>query len=139
MVQVMLSKSPNTPGADTIHYLRTLDFLLEDYCLLELEPFSEIGRSFGIGPKTAVTGDVMIPLWRLGWPTGGSRRMFTMLVVRPTKTHFMSGMLKGQGSIPQGKILGPAVCVIPGRQSEDEYGRTFGAGQDPSVCSMYLI
>ncbi|KAJ4122732.1 hypothetical protein NW768_010173 [Fusarium equiseti] len=72
MLQVMLSKSPSAPGAETLEYLRTLDFLLEDHCLLEVELFNEAGRSFGIGPKTAEIGDVMIPLWRLGWqPNAG--------------------------------------------------------------------
>jgi hypothetical protein len=141
MLQVMLAKSPNTPGAETLDYLRTLDILLEDYCLLELEPFNETGRSFGIGPKTAAIGDVMIPLWRLAWEptTSGSRRMVTMLVVRPTQGHSISSMLEGEGSIPQGRVVGPAVCVIFGGQSGDGHGPFSGVRQDSSSYCMYLI
>ncbi|KAH7193813.1 uncharacterized protein B0J16DRAFT_336049, partial [Fusarium flagelliforme] len=138
MLQVMLSKSPNTPGAETLDYLRTLDFLLEYHCLLELEPFNETGRSFGIGPKTVVTGDVMIPLWRLGWHAGGSRRMVTMLVVRPIKDHSTSSMSERKGSVPQGRVIGPAVCIISGAQSGYEHGQFPGVGQHSNSCSMYL-
>ncbi|KAJ4022814.1 hypothetical protein NW761_014962 [Fusarium oxysporum] len=144
MLQEMLSKSSSSSGAETFTYLRTLDFLLQDYCLLELEPFNESGRSFGIGPKAAETGDAMIPLWRLGWQpkAGGSRRMIAMLVVRPIKDHSPSGntsMLEGEGSIPQGRILGPAVCVVSGSPCGDEYDRSFGVGKEPNLSLMYLI
>lgn len=139
MLQVMLSKSPNAPDAETLDYLRTLDVLLQDHCLLELEPFNENGRSFGIGPKTTDTGDILIPLWRLGWHAGGSRRMVTMLVVRPIKDHYTSIISEMKESIPQGRVIGPAVCVISESQSRNEHGQRFSAEQHPSSCSMYLV
>uniref|UniRef100_A0A8H7K9L1 Uncharacterized protein n=1 Tax=Bionectria ochroleuca TaxID=29856 RepID=A0A8H7K9L1_BIOOC len=47
---------------ELLWWLRTLDSILTDFCVVEFETF-EHKVDYGIGPKRLQVNDVLIPLW----------------------------------------------------------------------------
>lgn len=104
-------------------WLRTLESVLRDFCLVELELHghdSVPGRGYGIGPDSMRVDDIVIPLWVLEDGTSESRfhpgmsvkgiQFSTMLAVRFIGEQ--SSDVSGEDMLAQtGRILGPVTCV----------------------------
>ena len=105
-------------------WLRTIQSVLQDFCLVTLEAFERNGlsdsRGYGIGPAAMRRDDVLIPLWSLeiGSPwsrshidtSGTSIQLCTMLAVRRNGGQ-LSAIAGGDTRIPVGKIICPVICI----------------------------
>ncbi|KAK3942825.1 heterokaryon incompatibility protein-domain-containing protein [Diplogelasinospora grovesii] len=91
-------------STDVFDSLRDLDYILEEFCLFELE---RERYCYGLGPRATQAGDVMIPLWRpeqmkpdkkyLRVPGRNQKKstiyLVTMLVVRRSRQNHRCGGL----------------------------------------------
>ncbi|KAK5992299.1 Heterokaryon incompatibility 6-like protein [Cladobotryum mycophilum] len=118
---------PPQLDAQVLKFLRNLDWLLQHFCLFQMEPFgpgSEVSRGYGIGPQLLQVGDIMIPLWRLENSGRYQRfmdvkypatRITTMLAVRRIGEQSLPHETAASGQdvpIQNGRIIGPAVCIM---------------------------
>jgi hypothetical protein len=110
---------PNLDPGRWLIWLRTLESVLRDFCLVELESFGQdcmSGQGYGIGLELMLVDDLILPLWNsqaddiyIG-DLGISIQLFTMLVVRRNVGKSRDG-LDEAGPFRDCKIIGPVICV----------------------------
>lgn len=104
-------------------WLQTLQSMLEEFSLVELEPLWDASvscRGYGVGPETMRVGDVVIPLWNLEdyksqsalcmSSSQGDMQLSTMLAVRCTGDQ-RSVVAGEERWVPVGRIIGPVTCI----------------------------
>ena len=122
---------------ELLHWLRTLDSILAEFCLVELEVS---GRKCGysIGPKRLQVNDLLIPLWSVQPSDSISFmsesvvtdvQLTTMLAVRCVED-YSEAMGNVDNSCQIGKVVGPAVCVMTKPGVGNDRNETIDSGAD---------
>jgi hypothetical protein len=129
---------PKRTNLEILDSLRNLPSVLRRCSLLVLNPLgseSEARQGYGIGPKGAQVGDMMIPLWYPEWHSDASFILpgesvtainaMTMLAVRPTgekcfQHEIISLDEEARRGVPKAKVVGPVLCAFPGALPDDK-------------------
>ncbi|CAG9985131.1 unnamed protein product [Clonostachys byssicola] len=120
---------------EMLWWLRTLDSILTDFCVVEFETFAQ-KVDYGIGPKRMQVDDVLIPLWSVEADYHFSFISNSVVTKVPTRTSLAvrcslgcPNTMRGGKSLA-GEVIGPVVCTLKTLEADDKKGVTSDSTTD---------